>query len=132
MALHASDLLTPKGRLNAAALWPAEELDAVTEKLEEYLAEGYTKAEVLALSVGDRDEPARLWANYRAYQEVYERLLLLPSTVSTSDEGSSSYLLTQMEHVGELAEAELTAYRDEVGALTTDEAATYGVIRSLR
>src|SRR5215208_1439014 len=98
--LPPSELLSPKGRLNAGALWPGVDLNEVVGFVGEYLTEGYVKASEIS-DADAMDEAARQWAYYRAYQEVYERLLLLPSTVSSSEEGSSSYLLTQMEHVGE-------------------------------
>lgn len=107
--LSATDLLEPKGELNAPALWPRKDINVVSANLSEYLNEGYGKA--AALSEADQHEAARQWAYYRAYKDVYKRLLAMPSTVQTSDQGSSSYLLTQMEHVGELADAALAAHQ---------------------
>lgn len=132
MALHAVDLLTPRGRLNGAALWPGVDPNDIAQYIETYLTEGYAKAEVAALDAEDRDEPAKLWAYHRGYEAAYERLLLMPSTVATSDQGSASYLLTQMEHVGELASQALKDFTALVAALALEEAATYGVIRSYR
>lgn len=120
MAYHAADTLIPKGRLNPAALWPGVDGNVVRENLEQYLAEGYSKTA--------DDEAARTWAYYRAYQEVYERLLLTPSTVSINDEGSASYLLTQMEHVGQLADAALAEFE----GLAAETGSDFGVITSLR
>ena len=131
MPLTAQDLLTPRGRLNGAALWPGVSAEEVDETLGTYLDEGYAKPEVAALAVGDRDDPARLWAYHRAYQEAYERLLLTPSTVNTSDQGGSSFLLTQIEHVGELAVAALAEFNDAVGE-AADSGSDWPVIMTLR
>lgn len=126
--LTANALLTPKGRLNAQALWPSAGLDEVQGFIAEYLAEGYVKA----AGVSEPDEAARQWAYYRAWDEAYQRMLLLPSTVSTSDEGSSSYLLTQMEHVGELAAEALAAFNAILVTAEVEGVDTFGVITSYR
>jgi hypothetical protein len=107
--LHASDLLYPKGELEAAVLWPGVDPTVVVGNLEEHLTEGYAKAAAIT-DAATKDQAARQWAYAKAYGGVYRRILALPSTVSTSDEGSSSYLLTQMEHIGELAEAAMAEF----------------------
>lgn len=105
MPLTVENLVTPKGRLNGPALWPGTPVEEVAETVAAFLEEGYAKAAAI-VDEAQMDEAARQWAYHRAYQEAYERLLLLPSTVST-DEGSASSLLTQIEHVGGLAEKAL-------------------------
>ena len=140
MAMIATDCLTPSGRLNGAALWPkggrtnpkGYNESEVGETLSAYLQEGYAKAEVVALAAADQDEPARLWAYYRAYQEAYERLLLMPSSVSVSDQGSSGYTQAQIELVGSLASGALAEFTDLLEELGTIEEAGYTVITSLR
>lgn len=104
-------------------------MSEVNAKLETFLVEGYEEA--AGVAVEGKDGAARLWAYWRAWDEVYQRLLVMPSTVETSDQGSSSYLLTQMEHVGELA-AEAKAEFDGIISTVENTVPTYGVIRSYR
>lgn len=127
MALHAVDLLTPRGRLNGAALWPGVVTDVVEESLEAFLDEGYG----LAVGVSDPDEAARLWAYYRAWDETHQRLLAMPSSVQTSDQGSASYLQVQITEFGRLA----AGAKVEFDALVAEAAGTvteWPVITSLR
>jgi hypothetical protein len=128
MALHANDLLEPKGELNHSALWPKKSLSAVSGDLEEYLTEGYAKAADVADE--ELDEAARQWAYYRAYLNVDQRLNSRPASVQLADEGGASYLGAQLTYWGEKAAQALEKFE----ALTpeVEDEQTYPVITSLR
>ncbi len=105
------DLLTPKGRLVAAVLWPGENPAAVTERLTTWLTEG--ESEAAAIMVGTaHDKAVKAWAYARAYDEKYQSLVALPSTVEDRDEGSSSYHREQMDRMAKLRDAALAEFQE--------------------
>lgn len=116
-ALTPSECLEPPdgtGDLKARALWPEAftkgggGIATVISAVRVYVAEGIARA----LGVTDeaqQNEAARQWVRHRAYQQAYARMLLMPSTVGTDEGFSASTLLTQIEHVGELAADALRA-----------------------
>ena len=132
MALLAVDLLTPRGRLNGAALWPGVATPDVESSLGEFLADGYTRVAAEGITGTDQDAPARLWAYHRAYTEASDRLLLMPTSVTSSDEGSASYDMRQITALQELAAQMLAEYEALVDELTAVDTGAYGVIRSYR
>lgn len=114
MAVVAADL-----RLNAAALWPGESPTKLDERLGGYLTAAAAKA--AALETEDVDAGTIAWARYLAFDDVYQRLMALPSSVTDSDEGASSYLVTQiqmMKDERDAALAEFTGLEAEVDAPT--------------
>jgi hypothetical protein len=122
--LHASDILIPKGRLNPAALWPGQSLNDVSATVEEYLADGYIRTA--------DDEAARWWAYYRAWDEKWQTLSAMPSSVSVSDEGSSGYTQGQIDSWHELAKEAKAEFDVLVAAAAGEEAGSYSVITSYR
>lgn len=126
--LPPSELLSPKGRLNAAALWPGKDVDEVSEIVGEYLSEGDGKAAVIA-DTDDRDEAARQWAYYRAWQQKYDDLSSLPSNVSSSEEGSAAYSQEQIDSWKVRADAALVEFE---ALLNVGVDVGFGAIRSLR
>lgn len=130
MAITAAACLTPSGRLNGAALWPkggklnplGYDEAVVNATLVGYIAEGYAKTAL--------DAAVLQWVYYRAYQEAYERLLLMPASVTVSDQGGSSYMQAQIDAVGRLASDALAAFEALVPTAIPDEG--YDVITSLR
>lgn len=134
MAVQPADLLTPTGRLERKVLWPGVSLTKVTEYLTAYLADADQQPafdEITDVVVADRARKA--WAYYRAFDEVYQRLLAQPSTVADSDEGSQSYVFTQITSMGERA-AEQKALFDSIIEEETGEGADedFTTLRSLR
>lgn len=113
----ADSCITPRGRLNPAALWP-KSLDlypdgydkaAVQEKLDSWLKEGRVKASSIMDPDPDTqaeliEEAARVWVYYRAWSEKYEALVVLPATVDVEREGGKSHLVTQIQLAGERAQ----------------------------
>jgi hypothetical protein len=115
MPLHASNLLEPKGELEAPVLWPGVELTVVVSGLDEYLAEGYIKAAAID-DADNKDEAARQWAYHRAYRQKWKALLGLPSSVTSSDEGSSSYTQAQIDEWSRLASESLAHFNALISA----------------
>jgi hypothetical protein len=120
VTLHTSAVLKD-GDLKLADIWPDTDYDEAAGYIEEFLQQGYDRAAGVTVEA-DQDEAAKQWARHRAFQAAYTRLLLNPSTVEPKDEGSSSFLLTQIEHVGELAADALAAHQAIIdAALVIDE-----------
>lgn len=113
MTIHASDLLTPKGRLKAKVLWPGVDLSEVSENLEEFLTEGYAKAGTSA----KKDDAAKWWAYYRAWDEKYQTLSASPATASIGDEGSRGYTQSQIDSWRIRADEALTEFNSLVPAV---------------
>ncbi len=133
MAVNPADLLTPLGRLDRKVLWPGTSSLTVTTYLPAYLADAAAEA-VEITDTAANDKAQKWWAYYRAYDEVYQRLLSQPASVSDSDEGSQSYLVAQIEMMRDRAGEALTAFNEIVEAETaTDpEEDSYTVLRSMR
>lgn len=123
MALEADALLSPTGRLQAAVLWPGVTTATVTAKLEAFLLE--------AVGLTDDADAQREWAYYRAFDEVYQRMLLMPSSVTFADEGSGSYAVEQMRLVKELRDQALAAY-EELIVVGAGGSTGYTVLTSFR
>ncbi len=100
----------------------------VQESLAVYLVQGYGKA--AALTGFAQDEAAQQWAYYRAYDEVYNRRVMYPSTVSDHDEASGSWTADQLDRLFEMRAAALVAFENLVGS--SSALSGYSVIRSYR
>lgn len=108
MAVQPADLLTPRGRLDPRVIWPTITPEVVTETLVAYLTEAEIEAAAIPPDQG-HDKAVKAWGYYRAKAAQYDALTGLPTTVEDRDEGSSSYLPTQLtlirdERDGYLAE----------------------------
>lgn len=116
MTVQASDLVSPIGRLQPAILWPGLPAAKVDEKLAGFLTAAAATATAEGLTFADTtaaDAWTTRWAQRRALQEVYDRLMMLPSSVTANDEGSASYTAAQMEALKEQIDA-LTAELEEL------------------
>jgi hypothetical protein len=119
--LTAPDLLTPRGRLNAASLYPNTDGAALAAHLGEYLAQGYAALAAAGVDVDtapDAGDAARAYAYWRAYGEVYEAMVARPSSFSLNNEGSGSWLLTQMDYMRTLRDEARADYDARVLVLT--------------
>ena len=116
MALSPEDLRDPLGLLDAAVLWPGQSLDTVDARLQAYLDEAVTKTAAFT-DTTDQVEAQKQWAYFRAYDAVYQRLVSLPSTVAFQDEGSGSYLVTQMQLMKERRDDARAAFEELEDAL---------------
>lgn len=113
--LTAADMLYPKvGQIKADAVWPDEPLRTVLKDLGELLRLGYLKATADALTDEAKNTGAMHWTRYLAYGGAYQSLVGLPTSVDARDEGSSSYLLTQLTLMAGLRDQALADYTDVV------------------
>lgn len=133
MSVTAYMLLSPTGRITPEVIWPGLAPDKVGEKLAAFIKEGALRSGVESPtpSTAAQDESIKLWCYYRAKSEQYERLVGMPSTVEDSDEGSSSYLWSQIDAVRAERDRLLTEFEDslETGGVSGGE---YTVVQSLR
>ena len=117
MALTAQQCLHPEGDLEAAVLWPDELLATVLDTVDKFRLQGEAMAIAKGMVVGDaRDNAVRHWVNYRAYRQKWKRLIGMPSTVSTSDEGSATVTQAQIGEWKTLMEGELLAWEAAISA----------------
>lgn len=134
MSVDAADLLTPRGRLEALVLWPLADAQVVQATIEAYLADAAAQPGVADLDSDDYDAALTTWAYYRAKDEELQRILGRPSSVDDSDEGSQSYLVTQMTMIREERDrwkAEFDAIMEEATG-EVPAAASYATLRSYR
>lgn len=116
-----SDLLAPVGPLNAAYLFPGEDAAAVGERLNGYLASANREAAKLAAATpAERDTVAVLWAVWRAYYDVVDRMANTPASFSAADEGSVTFSSEQLKAMQRRTDAALAAYNDAVAGLAID------------
>lgn len=114
--LIARQLIAPEGEIQYGWFPKVAELD-VENRVGVWLDEGYREG--VAITAGAvQDKAARNWAYYRAKTDVYYRLLSAPSSASLNDQGSASYLLTQIEHWKTEADAHLAAFEDAIPVVT--------------
>jgi hypothetical protein len=129
VTVQAEELLSPTGRLQPKVLWPGVSPEDVNEKLEAFLTEAAVKVADLE-DATDVDTATTAWAYYRAFDEVYLRLVGLPSTVDFRDEGSGSYLVTQMNLMKELRDQALVEFTAILDAAAVVEETSAPVPRS--
>src|SRR5262245_43150643 len=106
--LTADDLLSPAGRLIPKVHFPGQSLSSVKKKLTTFLA----KAKDEGAGSTDLVEFTRARAYERAFDEVYQRLIVVAADVSV-DEGRRAFLADQMRAV----QAERDKYADAATAL---------------
>jgi hypothetical protein len=134
MAVAPADLLTPRGRLDEKVIWPGVPNKTVLATLAAYLEDGLAQDGVADLDEEAQDRALRAWSYYRGKDEQFQRMLGQPASVQDSDEGSSSYLVTQMT----LVQAERDKWLEEFEAILEEETGeppsdeTFGIITSYR
>jgi hypothetical protein len=133
VAVTAASLLSPTGRLDRKVLWPGVSASKVNEYLAAYITDGETEAEAITDETA-QDRAVKQWAYYRAFDEVYQRLVSQPASVADADEGSQSYLVTQMQLMKERRDEALAAFEAILEEETGEDPAedSYTVITSLR
>lgn len=109
MPVAASELRAPKGDIEDS-LFPGESSTAISARLQGYLDEGYVKAAAENVLAAKQDAAAKAWAYHRAYRAIYVRLTANPSSISLNDQGSSSFLVTQIENMKQLADSALAVF----------------------
>lgn len=130
MAVSVADIIGDGGYIDPAIIWPGRTTIWVDAKVQAYITEGV--ALVADLEAEDQDAAVILWVRYRAKDSQYERLVGMPSAVTDSDEGSSSYLLTQIQMVKDDRDALLEEFQEALVTGGAEEEEEYDTIQSLR
>jgi hypothetical protein len=131
MAVTAEDVLTPRGRLDPAVIWPGLTAGKVDEKIQAFIEDGAARAADLT-DADAQDEAVALWVRYRARAEQYDRMISMPADVTDSDEGSSRYSDAQLEAVRLERDGLLAAFEDLLVVAGVEEDEEYATIQSLR
>lgn len=128
MAIASDDLLAPRGEIEPA-LFPGETGQALSERLEGYITEGYTNADLAGHTDPVRqDAIARFYAYFRAYNAAIQRIVANPTTVAFNDKGSSSYSSEQLRILLGEAERWRTAYGEALADLPIDNTPVTGPV----
>lgn len=119
--LTPDEMLYPNiGQIKAEVVWQAKKyatcVKMAKEALQGLIALGYAEAVARELEEPDKRRFAQHWTAYLAYKGRYQQMVGLPSTVDARDEGSSSYFVTQIQLMADLAAAELAAAEDVITA----------------
>ncbi len=133
MSVTAEEFTGVGGLLNVAAMFPGLSATKRTALFTAWLtAAGDVEAITDLSTTALQDDGTRLYLKVRAWDAVVQRLGTLPMSVAADGEGSSGYVLGQLEFAireRDLAQAEL----DDLVALDEDaDAGDYAVIQSLR
>lgn len=104
MPYTAADLLSPIGPLDSS-LFPGEQSNVLTGRLNQYLANGYGDARVAAQTdVQRKDSLARAWALHQAFQDVYIRMSGAPLSVTVTEKGGHAYGAEQIKNMKALSD----------------------------
>ncbi len=127
-----ADLLSPVGRIDPAVHFPGETTRQVEARVQAYLTDATTRTAAFTDETTG-DEARTAWAYYRAYYAVHQRISNLPSSVAFTDEGSSSYLVAQMQMIKDERDAAWDEFTELVDLLDAeDEDTAFTTLRSLR
>lgn len=113
MALSAVNLLQPAGKLEAA-LFPGVGSAELEERLTAYLVAGAAKATALGVLAPDVETAALAWGYYRAYHNIYLRLLTTPREAHNEAQGGRTYEQEQADGYLALANQALAEFEDVV------------------
>lgn len=122
LTVVAATLLSPTGELDPA-LFPMETAQALTDRLDGYLAAGYAAGQAAGVVDDARlNRMATAYAYWKAYAAVVARILANPTTGNLNDGGSYAYSSEQLRQlVAERdrwrAEYETELPVDDVGAV---------------
>lgn len=114
MALTATDLLQPVGRLTAS-MFPADVSATLSTRLAQYLAQGYAAA--AGLSGPALDGAAVAYAYALAWEAVHDRLVAAPMTASFEGDGSHAFQWNQVDAAAKKAREWRDVFDTAVGAL---------------
>jgi len=136
MSVVANDLkVAGGGRLEPSLLMPDEGSVAFDARLTAYIAEGVAKGTAAGLSAGsDLDAATKQWAYHRAFDAQFIRMSSSLSTLDLKDQGSGSFLVTQIQNFKDLAAEALAAF-EELTAPAIDEddvSSGWSTLQSLR
>lgn len=124
------DCLDPLGDLDPGVIWPGKSEGDVDAIVQAYLDAGY------ALAAGavpeNQDEAARQWVYHRAYMSKWRARSGLPSSVTTSDQGSGSFTQGQLDNWKAMADTALAEHERLITALPTVAVVTHLASESVR
>lgn len=130
MAVLPADLKAANGgRLEPSLLFPDEDATALDQRLQKYIDQGVVRA--AGLTGTELDDAVALWAYHRAFEAVWVRLSSNPSSVQLNDQGSSQYLITQIQNFKDLSDAVLAEFEEVVDSGIADTS-VWPAIRSHR
>ena len=130
MAVSVDDIIGASGYINPAIVWPGQTTVWVNARVQAFITEAVElTGDVDADAV---DAAVILWVRYRGKKDQYERLVGMPSSVADSDEGSSSYLVTQIQMIKDDMDALLEEFEEALVTGGAEEEEEYDTIQSLR
>lgn len=116
--LTADNLLSPDGRLIPKVHFPGQSLTSVKRKLAKFIANAKTDATAANIPEDTLRAFQAAKAYYRAFDEVYQRLIVVAASV-TVDEGNRSYLRDQIVAVQAERDAALAEATDLIPSAAT-------------
>lgn len=109
------DCTKPIGPLDPKTLWPDdEEENGFDPDAEDWIDKWLTEGKAKAVDVSDAviaKAAVIQWVCYRAYADVYQTMVRMPSTVDVPTEGSASTLITQITLMQELRDQALAEFQ---------------------
>lgn len=124
----ADDLLSPKGRFIPKIHFPGQSLKKVKAKFGMFLTLAATEGEDIT-EEADLNAFMVARAEYRGFDEVYQRLIIVAASITDSDEGSRQYLAQQIAAV-EAERAKAQGIADDLLGTVTD--VPYPVLKESR
>ncbi len=105
-----ADLLSPSGPLDTS-LFPGEASNVVEVRIQKYLDEAYNDPRVvIQLDAGRKDNLARNYALWRAFDAVYLRMTSQPIALAITDKGSHGFSNEQIRNMKQLADKYLADF----------------------
>lgn len=120
MPITAPDLTAPEGYVEPS-LFPDDDAAALTARLDAYIADGELQAAGVAAGA-EHDAAVAEWAYHRAFHAVHVRLLGAASSTSRGAR-TESYLWSQIERFGTLADEHKASFARVLAAATAASAA---------
>lgn len=98
MAISASDLVEPVGRLEPAWFVGEGDEHAFLKRLDGYVTDAGARAAALThLGAADQDKAATAWAYHRAFSYLHLSMQRVPASMGVSAEANRQYLKSQLQ-----------------------------------
>lgn len=123
MAVTPQQLLAPVGEIESS-FFPTD--DDVTARLQHYVDDALAKEPTAS------DDAVKAWAYHRAYRAIYVAMSASPATATLNDEGSRSYLVTQIQNFRDLSDAKLREWERLIAAAEAPTSEESSGTRSVR
>lgn len=119
MAVTSADLITPSGLIDFK-MFPGEDRNQLTARLDQYIANGEGDQRVTVMPADAQDAPVTAFAYYQAFRDVAIRMALEPQTLTVQDKGSHGYGSDQRKIITDLRDK----YLGDFESLVTVSAGT--------